>query len=342
MSSTKKNSNKRVANDYYPTPGWCVDRLLEEVNISSVKWLEPAAGDGALIRAVAARLGTAPTWTAIELQDRFKTDLEAIVDSSRVHIGSFLDVPLVKEYDVIITNPPFSKALEFIKKSIELEPEYVCMLLRLNFMGSGERSDFLRKYTPDIYVVPNRPSFNGKGTDSIEYAWFVWQRKKKFGKSGTGLIKILKDTDVKIRKKKYYKSGSEAFEFSVLEYAEKQSLTEKEQLYLDVLEQNREKTYNLTFNASGPGNCLNEESRKKISQTLMGHKHSPETLKKLKEKSIYVNKKAMLKGPDGKIYNVDGIRNFSNQHNLDRQQIGRLINGKRTCYKGWVCIHKDS
>ncbi|NBP58228.1 hypothetical protein EBU71_17165 [bacterium] len=142
--------------------------------------------------------------------------------------------------------------------------------------------------------------------------------------------------------REYYKYGSEAFEFSVLEYAEKQSLTEKEQLYLDVLEQNREKTYNLTFNASGPGNCLNEESRKKISQTLMGHKHSPETLKKLKEKSIYVNKKAMLKGPDGKIYNVDGIRNFSNQHNLDRQQIGRLINGKRTCYKGWVCIHKDS
>jgi len=209
MSATKKNSNKRVANDYYPTPSWCVDRLLEEVNLpytyplrSVGRWLEPAAGDGAIIRAVNAGLGTTPTWTAIELQDRFKTDLEASVDPSRVYIESFLDAPLNKDYDVIITNPPFSKALEFIKKSIKLEPEYVCMLLRLNFMGSGERSDFLRQYTPDIYVLPNRPSFNGKGTDSIEYAWFVWDRNKNFGSSGSGQIKILRNTDVKIRKKK--------------------------------------------------------------------------------------------------------------------------------------------
>ena len=202
MSSTKKNSKKRIENDYYPTPAWCIDRLLEEVNMLSGKWLEPAAGDGALIRSVDARLGVRPTWTAVELQDKFKTDLEASVDPSRVHIESFLDAPLLKEYDVIITNPPFSKALEFIKKSIELEPEYVCMLLRLNFMGSGERSDFLRQYTPDIYVLPNRPSFNGKGTDSIEYAWFIWDRSKSFGSGGSGKIKILKDTDVKIRKKK--------------------------------------------------------------------------------------------------------------------------------------------
>jgi hypothetical protein len=202
MSATKKNSNKRIENDYYPTPSWCVDRLLDVLPIKDGNWLEPAAGDGAIIRAVGAHKTFMPTWTAVELQDRFKSVLEASVDPSRVHIESFLDAPLSKEYDVVITNPPFSKALEFIKKSIELEPEYVCMLLRLNFMGSGERSDFLRKYTPDIYVIPNRPSFNGKGTDSIEYAWFVWDRNKDYGSSGSGLIKILKDTDVKIRKKK--------------------------------------------------------------------------------------------------------------------------------------------
>ena len=146
----------------------------------------------------------------------------------------------------------------------------------------------------------------------------------------------------KYLQREYHKFGPEAFEFSVLEYVEKQLLIEKEQSYLNTLEQNRKKTYNLTFLANGPGNCLNEESRQKISKTLMGHKHSPETLQKLKEKSIYVNKKATLKSPDGNIYHVDGIRNFAIKHGLNRLQLGWLINGKRTSYNGWVCIHKDS
>ena len=202
MSSTKKNSNKRAENDYYPTPDWCVNRLLDDLSLPPGNWLEPAAGDGAVIRAVNKSYKRPVAWTAAELQDKFKSDLEALVDPSRVHMGSFFETGLNKEFDVVITNPPFSKALEFIKKSIELEPEYVCMLLRLNFMGSGERSDFLREHTPDIYVLPNRPSFNGKGTDSIEYAWFVWRAHNLYGRTGSGTIKILKDTPKELRKKK--------------------------------------------------------------------------------------------------------------------------------------------
>lgn len=202
MSSTKKNSKNRMDNDYYPTPNWCVDRLLEEVNLPVGNWLEPAAGDGAIIRACNARMGHIPTWTVVELQERFKSDLEALVDPSRVHIGSYMNTGLNSQFEVVITNPPFSKALEFIKKSIDLESKYVCMLLRLNFMGTGERSDFLRKQTPDIYVIPNRPSFNGKGTDSIEYAWFIWKADNLYGRTGSAKIKILKDTPVNLRKKK--------------------------------------------------------------------------------------------------------------------------------------------
>lgn len=201
MSSTKKNSNKRIENDFYPTPSWCVDRLLDVLPINHGHWLEPAAGTGAIIKAVNANKSFCPTWTAIELQEKFKTDLEAHVEPSRVYMDSYMETAINTEYDVIITNPPFSIALEFIKRSIELNPEYVCMLLRLNFMGSVERSEFLRNYTPDVYVLPNRPSFIGKGTDSIEYAWFVWEKEKNYGTSGSGLIKILKDTPKESRKK---------------------------------------------------------------------------------------------------------------------------------------------
>ena len=75
------------------------------------------------------------------------------------------------------------------------------MLLRLNFLGSQERSDYLREHMPDIYVIPNRPSFTGGKTDSIEYAWFVWSKYNDYGKNSSGKIVILETTPANIRKK---------------------------------------------------------------------------------------------------------------------------------------------
>lgn len=198
MSSTRKNSTKRDPFDYYPTPSWCVHRFLEKAGIpykTGAVWLEPSAGDGAIIRAVGSyqqikKNGTTsiisykPNWVATEIQPKFQTDLEKEVSSTRVLITDFskFDVDgFGISPQVIITNPPFNQALSFIKKSMELKAEYICMLLRLNFLGSAERSTFMRENTPDIYVLPNRPSFTGKGTDSIEYAWFVWRKENDYG-----------------------------------------------------------------------------------------------------------------------------------------------------------------
>jgi hypothetical protein len=54
---------------------------------------------------------------------------------------------------------------------------------------------------PDIYVIPNRPSFTGGKTDSIEYAWFVWSKYNDYGKNSSGKIVILETTPANIRKK---------------------------------------------------------------------------------------------------------------------------------------------
>jgi hypothetical protein len=48
----------------------------------------------------------------------------------------------------------------------------------------------MRARTPDVYVLPNRPSFTGGSTDSIEYAWFVWRTRA--ARSGT--IRVLAET----------------------------------------------------------------------------------------------------------------------------------------------------
>lgn len=87
------------------------------------------------------------------------------------------------EADIIITNPPFNSAIEFVKKALEdvKEDGLVIMLLRLNFLGSKNRNEWLKANMPyEIYVHSKRMSFiDGKGTDSIEYAHFVWKKGYK-------------------------------------------------------------------------------------------------------------------------------------------------------------------
>lgn len=205
MSSTGRGTERAEA-DFYPTPPWCVDRLLERLQLAPGQWLEPSAGEGAIIWAVnafyrrrAAELRASPElgkvgrdllaafergvdWSAIELrQECLSSLLEAIKTGGTigggVRIQDFLRADLLDEapWDVAIMNPPFSHALAFVERCLELVPRgYVCALERLNWMA-GPRAKVFRRNMPDVYVLPDRPSFKGNGeTDSIEYAWFVW------------------------------------------------------------------------------------------------------------------------------------------------------------------------
>lgn len=83
-------------------------------------------------------------------------------------------------YDLVITNPPFSLAMEVILASLEVTRPggFVVMLLRLNFLESEKRLPFFRSNAPKrIYVHSKRLSFlpNGKA-DSVAYAHFAWQK----------------------------------------------------------------------------------------------------------------------------------------------------------------------
>ena len=183
MSATNRGAERR-ADDFYATPPWCVDSLLRGCALPGGRWLEPTAGDGAIVGEVL-RHRNDVEWHLVEsraeeihangglLQRMLRDDFDASRVAS-VEIRDFLTMPAPTQlYDVALGNPPFSLALEVVQHAMRMS-RIVCMLLRVNFLASQKRREWMQANTPSIYVLPRRPSFTGAGTDATEYAWFVW------------------------------------------------------------------------------------------------------------------------------------------------------------------------
>lgn len=172
LSIVWRNMNDWI--DFYETPLWCVESLLDRENFS---WniLEPACGGWAISNLVSNR-----GYTIIS-QD-IRTD-------DWVYWMKWIDfMRHTIVYDNIITNPPYCIAKDFILKSIECSRYKVCMFLKLQFLESIDRYDFF-KSTPlkKIYVFCKRPTLypadwpKPKNKWTIAYAryirehWYEWE-----------------------------------------------------------------------------------------------------------------------------------------------------------------------
>lgn len=184
----KPSKTVRQDSDFYATPQYAINLIIREIDYQKIELaLEPASGDGRIIHAL----------------HRFPWDIEGC---DIVYGVDYLTRPSDNNYDLIITNPPFSLAQEFITKALT-ESRNVIMLLRLNFLGAQSRCDWWQDKSPQrLFVLSQRPCFvhvckgrkpqKGCGatyqadtaprdcekcgspvraaTDSIEYAWFCW------------------------------------------------------------------------------------------------------------------------------------------------------------------------
>ena len=207
-----KSDRGRAPRDYYRTPRGLVVSALEYFirsenfwrnfnimnGINRVRALDPGCGDGVWARQAYYTL-TSPS-PYFRRPHIHALDLEPQTDSSEeftAYRQNFLEWEFVgKQYNLIMGNPPYSLAEEFIRKSLELIEErgYVYFLLPLNFLGSRRRELGLFREHPlkEVVVLSRRPSFfsvDGKpnSTDTMNYAMFLWQK----GYTGTTVMNWL-------------------------------------------------------------------------------------------------------------------------------------------------------
>jgi hypothetical protein len=146
--------------------------------------LDPGAGLGAWGKAVRELVNT---------DDRFaKANVVGVeLDKATFPDGDYYDEWFVDDFltwdtrlrfDLIIGNPPYGQAEEFVRKSFELlnEGGIVLFLLRLAFLESQTRGNGLwKEYRPKrVYVVSRRISFTGnRRSDETAYALYRWDQE---------------------------------------------------------------------------------------------------------------------------------------------------------------------
>ncbi len=190
MSATNRNGLARHEGDFYETPQWAIDVVLDAIGITSSfdgYAIDPGTGTGAIAHRIAVRAPNADV-RGIELNPDLleKAKLGSFVAAAWEN-ADWLTWQADGVPDLIIGNPPYGPkndrhlAEKFIRKALAVAGKKgtVAMLLRVNFLIPKSRrllrSDF---GMPDKFELERRPSFNGSGTDATDYAWFVWRPKQ--------------------------------------------------------------------------------------------------------------------------------------------------------------------
>ena len=132
-------------------------------NFKEIMFYEPAMGNGRIINVLKSK------GIQIYGNDKF----------TQGHSVDYLtDIVPDTLYDFIITNPPFNKATEFLKKMYESAKPFL-LLLPFDYLSTISRYSLFHEYGVIIYILFPKPRFTKEGKE-IQVASSAWY----YGNSG--------------------------------------------------------------------------------------------------------------------------------------------------------------
>lgn len=161
ISAHQKNDDRR-AHDDYPTPPIMTQALIDREHLPGRIW-EPACGGGEMVKV-------------------FRKAGFHVVSSDIQSGTDFLQQEELRG-ETIVTNPPYKLASEFVLHAIDLLPQIVAMLLRINFLeGAGRWERIYSKRPPTrIWVFTRRMGLADGRAGSFAHCWFVWDLRGRAG-----------------------------------------------------------------------------------------------------------------------------------------------------------------
>ena len=176
-----KSNYVRTAKDRYWTEPWCTEALLDFIPLPSRVW-EPAAGRGD-ITDVLQEHGVYVISSDIDMSEYYRFGLPEYHQGVNFQSDFFSETGV--DAHVIISNPPYDKAVEFIRHALnEIKVEKLYLLLRSEFKSASGRADIFGDsyYYQGEIVLTKRPRWDWWFRDKSKYhprhnySWFCWNR----------------------------------------------------------------------------------------------------------------------------------------------------------------------
>ena len=172
LGASNHSDRERASLDFYASPPSAITDLLAKHEIPRMSIWECATGECNLAK---------------PLQDAgYNVITSDIVERAEPidYVEDFLTTTELRA-PIVLTNPPYRNACEFVLHALELGAEYVYMFLKTTFLEGQSRYEQLFSayppkeiwvFTKRVQVALNNNPEEFKKSSAVSYSWFIWEK----------------------------------------------------------------------------------------------------------------------------------------------------------------------